>query len=217
VRGLRANNRHPAGGLELKKSASSLEQTANATHVLKTADRQAYRDFVFLPVELASQRIKMTPAASISFFEPRYNNFLQAAIGVENNEMQLSVLSALARLDVDPWAVAAELSGLSQSVATQRLSSLLMRLPGGRWSWVDSGLIANRLVQLLPHTTGAVAQPVRENGSAKWLTGSIVAQFLIIAVFAATLVLGAQIRFHSEAPPQTTHDAPLSASSASPP
>ena len=66
----------------------------------------------------------MTPAASVFFVGSEFDNFLHASIGVEGNEMALSVLSALARLNVDPWEEAAELSELPQHTATQRLASL---------------------------------------------------------------------------------------------
>jgi hypothetical protein len=52
----------------------------------------------------------MTPAASVLFVGSEFNDFLYAPIGVERNEMPLSVLSALARLNIDPWGEAAELS-----------------------------------------------------------------------------------------------------------
>jgi hypothetical protein len=92
----------------------------------------------------------VTPAASVSFFRPEFDDFLYAAIGADRNEMPLSVLSALARLDLDPWQEAAELSELPKDTATQRLASLIARLPGGRWTPTDSRSIAHRLIELLP-------------------------------------------------------------------
>ena len=80
----------------------------------------------------------MTAAASVTFFRPEFDDFLYAAVGLERNEMPLTVLSALSRLDVDPWKVAAELSQLPKKPATQRLASLLARLPGGRWAQTDA-------------------------------------------------------------------------------
>lgn len=54
----------------------------------------------------------VTPAVSVSFFGSEFNDFLYAPIGGAGNEMPLSVLSALARLNLDPWKEAAELSDL---------------------------------------------------------------------------------------------------------
>jgi hypothetical protein len=66
----------------------------------------------------------VTPATSISFFRPEFDDFLYAPIGADGGEMPLSVLSALARLDLDPWQEAAELSELPKGTATQRLAAL---------------------------------------------------------------------------------------------
>ena len=91
----------------------------------------------------------MTAAASVSFYRPEFDDFLYAAIGADRNEMPLTVLSALSRLDVDPWEEAAELSELPKDTAAQRLASLIARLPGGRWAQ-DAKAIADRLIDLLP-------------------------------------------------------------------
>jgi hypothetical protein len=58
-----------------------------------------------------------------------FDNFLFAPIGEESNGMLLSVLSALAPLDIDPWQEAAKLSGLLEGAATRRLASLIAALP----------------------------------------------------------------------------------------
>ena len=93
----------------------------------------------------------MTPAVSTFFVSPEFNDFLYAPIGAEDNKMTLSVLSALSRLNVDPWAEAAELSELPKDTAARRLASLIAQVPGGRWAQADCAAIANRLIELLPH------------------------------------------------------------------
>ena len=92
----------------------------------------------------------MTPAVSTHFVDTEFNDFLYAPVGTEENKMTLSVLSALSRLNVDPWVEAAELSELPKDTAARRLASLITRLPGGRWAQADCEAIANRLVELLP-------------------------------------------------------------------
>jgi|SRR5579872_5256326 len=69
--------------------------------------------------------------------------------------MLLTVLSALARLDVDPWREAAELAQLPRQTATQRLASLITALPDGPSVHLDSGSIAARLIALLPRGAGS--------------------------------------------------------------
>ena len=93
----------------------------------------------------------MTPAASTFFVSTEFNDFLYAPIGAEENKMTLSVLSALSRLNVDPWVEAAQLSVLPKDTAARRLATLIAPLPGERWAQADCAAIANRLIALLPH------------------------------------------------------------------
>ena len=65
--------------------------------------------------------------------------------------MLLSVLSALVRLDIDPWQEAAKLADLPGETATERLTSLIAALPDEPSAHRDSGRIATRLIALLPN------------------------------------------------------------------
>jgi hypothetical protein len=105
----------------------------------------------------------MTPAVSTFFVSTDFNEFLYAPIGTEENKMALSVLSALARLNIDPWAEAARLAALPKDMAAQRLTSLIARLPRGRWAQSDCAPIANRLIEFLPQGTSSktLAQQAR--------------------------------------------------------
>jgi hypothetical protein len=91
----------------------------------------------------------MATAISPFFRDPSFDPFLFAAIGEERNGMLLSVVSALARLDLDPWFEAASLSRLSAPAATDRLTSLLSPSPGSMMKAPAHATIA-RLVGLLP-------------------------------------------------------------------
>jgi hypothetical protein len=132
----------------------------------------------------------VTAAASVSFFKPEFGDFLYAAIAADRNEMPLTVLSALSRLDVDPWKEAAELSELPKDAATQRLASLIGRLPGGRWSVADSKAIADRLVELLPRRSRSSVQSGRKAQGPQQMTGSpvllICAALALVALIIAT-------------------------------
>ncbi len=74
--------------------------------------------------------------------------FLMAPVGEDsnNNGMQLSVLSALARQGIDPWEEAAGLSRLPSEAATRKLTSLIAALPDGPSRRLDPGTIAARLI-----------------------------------------------------------------------
>jgi hypothetical protein len=94
---------------------------------------------------------------SASSVRSDFDAFLFAPIGEDfnDNEMQLSALSALARQDVDPWEEAARLACLPSAVATQKLTSLIAALTSGRSTRLDPGAIAARLSALLPRGAGS--------------------------------------------------------------
>jgi hypothetical protein len=93
---------------------------------------------------------EMTRAAAASIQQSQFNDFLFAPIGNEKNGMLLTVLSALARLDVDPWREAASMAQMSTEAATDRMTSLITALPEKPSTVLDPEAIAARLIALLP-------------------------------------------------------------------
>jgi hypothetical protein len=93
---------------------------------------------------------EMTRCNSISPLGSEFDSFLFAPIGEDRNGTLLSVLSALARLDVDPWQEAGELAQLPGETATQRLASLIGALPDWPSAHLDPWTVATRLITLLP-------------------------------------------------------------------
>ena len=51
-----------------------------------------------------------------SLINSEFNDFLHAPIGAERNGMVHNMISAFARLDLDPWREAAHLSELSKEL-----------------------------------------------------------------------------------------------------
>jgi hypothetical protein len=94
--------------------------------------------------------IEMKRSRSKSSLASEFDNFLLAPIGDDNNGMQLSVLSALARLNVDPWEQAATLALLPADAATRKLAGMIAALPPGPTARAESTIIAARLIPLLP-------------------------------------------------------------------
>ena len=92
----------------------------------------------------------MTRSASVSVVGSEFDDFLFATIGEDRNGTPLSVLSTLARRDVDPWLEAAELARLPGKTSTRRLASLIAAPPDGPSARLDTGTIAARLIALLP-------------------------------------------------------------------
>jgi hypothetical protein len=83
-----------------------------------------------------------------------FDRFLYAPVGDDQQGGLLSVVSALARVGVDPWEEAASLARLPFDGAVQALCELLARLPAGRGRPVDPVPLATRLVALLPRRAG---------------------------------------------------------------
>src|SRR5271156_2767313 len=93
----------------------------------------------------------MTRVAAIALPGAEFNDFLFAPIGEDRNGMLVSVLSGLARLDVDPWQEAAKLAQLPGETATLRLASLIGALRDRDSSYLAPPTIATRLIALLPN------------------------------------------------------------------
>lgn len=132
--------------------------------------------------------------------------------------MPLSVLSLLARLDFDPWQEAAKLALLPAQAATQRVAALIATLPDRPSGHVKSGMIAARLIALLPHEAHSIDRPCDTPLSAAAARNS---QALIYAIL-MILMVGTQLivaSHQSSAPVDTasTHaSSPISAQSRPP-
>ena len=94
---------------------------------------------------------------SMFLFEHQFDEFLCASIGEEKNGMALSVLSAFARRNVDPWQEAARLSQLPREVATGELCSLIAEFSPGAPGRASPREIAERLMAPLPHSHRSAA------------------------------------------------------------
>ena len=101
----------------------------------------------------------MTRSLSVSALGSEFNDFLFAPIGEDRNDMPLSVLSALARLGLDPWQEAAELARLPPDTATQRLVASIAALSDGLSVHVEIRTLATRLIALLPHPARSKGLP----------------------------------------------------------
>jgi hypothetical protein len=64
--------------------------------------------------------------------------------------MQLSVLSALARMDVDPWEEAARLAAMPKTIIGRTFVSILDSVPARSWNRSETKATTARLVRFLP-------------------------------------------------------------------
>lgn len=138
----------------------------------------------------------MALSAKFSLLHSKLNDFLFAQMGEEESGAPLSVLSALTRLGIDPWAEGARLSDLQRNVAAQVLVPMIAMFPkeGRRSSEVLA--LAERLAALLPQrdtvdAAGVVASGDRPRArlSALWL---VYAGFLLLLGMAALGLLPGQ-------------------------
>jgi hypothetical protein len=131
---------------------------------------------------------------------PDLHNFLFAAVGEERNGIPLSTISALAQLDLDPWDEAGRLSSLAKQEAVERLTGLILRLPGMRRPSSEARQIAVGLIDVLPTHNVApapaeeVERPRRQKiapGKAFWLICLVLAAAAFIMMMTQSgLLLG---------------------------
>jgi hypothetical protein len=96
----------------------------------------------------------MALSAEFSLLHSELNDFLFAQIGEEETGAPLSVLSALTRLGVDPWAEGARLFGLPREVAAQALVSAIAKFPKPKRTSSEVLKWADQLAALLPPRAG---------------------------------------------------------------
>jgi hypothetical protein len=143
----------------------------------------------------------MTHSASTSRLGSEFDGFLFAPIGEDRNGMLLTVLSALARQNVDPWQEAAELALLPGETATQRLASLIASLPDEPSTHRDPGTIAARLIALLPPRSSFNTRSRKTLLDVAGPNSASVIHMIVINVIFAAIVLGAQLIVASRQPP----------------
>jgi len=82
------------------------------------------------------------------------NRFLYASICEDCNGVQLSVLSALARANVDPWEEAARLTTMPKATAEEALAAILHDASALNYDRSEAEAAAVRLIKLLPQDGG---------------------------------------------------------------
>jgi hypothetical protein len=97
----------------------------------------------------------MTLRPEYSLGHSAYNDFLFGSLGQDAAGTEVTVLSALSRLGIDPWEEAARLAALPSEAAAEALAAAILQLPDRTWPPGEAAKTAARLVSLLPK--GAVA------------------------------------------------------------
>jgi hypothetical protein len=148
----------------------------------------------------------MTHAALAPMIGPAFDPFLVAVIGEDRNEKTVSVLSALARLDVDPWEEVASLAIMPRALARDRLAALIGALPDAPKMQKSANEVAGDLIGLLPSSGEAMMARAKIVSSGTGLSrdSSNAAPLAIAALLALFLALLAY-RGLVDAAPILTH------------
>ena len=142
-----------------------------------------------------------------------FNAFLFSTIGEGRNGMPLSVVSLLARRDLDPWLEAASLAAMPADAAARRLDSLIRALPDQPLTLPDSRTIATRLIALLPRWTDSnIRSPEKQERATAAVAlrrrSIVVGMILVICLL---FLMGAQLAtFSNESSTLPAADAPPS-------
>lgn len=145
-----------------------------------------------------------------------YDAFLFAPMDIEPGGIRLSVLSALARMNLDPWDEAARLAKMSSPDAQRALVSTLNLLPGQQRSSPETEALAARLVALLPKArvvtnakvaTSAGGHDWRMSYWLVWLCIVIVMSYLSPHQHAPTTSAGDSASTSNAAPPAESRGA----------
>jgi hypothetical protein len=108
--------------------------------------------------------IEMPTSTSVTYLTRQFDDFLFARIDEGSDATPLSVLSMLARLDVDPWEEAAKLARLPRAAAAKRLVDFIAATPGAPSAYLNAKTVCDRLLNLLPPPVSAGILPHRNYG-----------------------------------------------------
>ena len=100
--------------------------------------------------------VEMTASAPAAYLTCQFDDFLYASIDEGSERTPLSVLSMLARLDLDPWEEAAKLARLPRAAAAKRLVDFIAATSGAP---PNAKTISDRLLSLLPSRVDTVVLP----------------------------------------------------------
>jgi hypothetical protein len=92
-----------------------------------------------------------TPRVQSAIDSGQFDRFLHAVVVEQYDGVALTMLSVLARLDLDPWAAAANFARLPPAAAESQLARLIAESVSGLEA--DPYFIAACLVKLLPSTS----------------------------------------------------------------
>jgi hypothetical protein len=119
-----------------------------------------------------------------------FDAFLYASIGKSDDDVSLSVLSALARQNLDAWEEAATLTHLSRQSAIDRLASIISPMTMGQTD-PEPAATAARLVALLPQSHTFNLPPYGKSSAGTPINITPIIIYIVIgALIIASALLG---------------------------
>jgi hypothetical protein len=149
-------------------------------------------------------------ATSITNLRREFDGFLFAPVGEDANGMLLSMVSVLARLNIDPWQEASNLAELPREAAIGHLAALLRKMTDASSGQRDPMAIARRLVTLLP----ARGRQHLQSPGFRVLDRSPLTMALMYLVFVSLVVGGQYVLGNMSTSPASSASSPVEPSPA---
>jgi len=140
---------------------------------------------------------------------PEFDDFLYAPVGDDPNGMPLSVLSAMARQDMDAWHEAAALVSLPRQAAIEKLTSVIAAIPDLPSASAAPETIAARLIGLLPDRGAKQRRPdVAARGGAPTTLAALASRLWMITMLMTFALFCQWLVFGSRTPARVVKDPP---------
>lgn len=137
----------------------------------------------------------LNPCARPAPLGSEFDNFLFTALGDDRNGLPLSVVSLLARMNLDPWAEAGALAALPAEAAARRLACSLDALTDPLLRHTNSESTIQRLLALLPrpHPAAAAAQTHSPSADVSVAAPSSHIRSIVFIASTLALIVGSQL------------------------
>lgn len=134
--------------------------------------------------------------SNYQILDSRYDEFLFAEIGEQQNGMPMSMASALTRLGLDPWEEAARLAAMPAAAAVGALSVRVARMSDLTLRASESKKLAAGLVPLLARGARPSAKAAPARAAPWWhVFLQIELRWLKVAVAVGLIVVAARLFF----------------------
>lgn len=142
---------------------------------------------------LRAQREKASYMSGVEYLQPDgtdFDRFLYASVGEDRNGAVVTVVSALARLGLDPWKEAAELASLGREAACARLGTSLSGFNDVPTLALEHAAVAATLTTLLPNrlsrSTTKLSRPAMPKGPKiqfRWILFILIISLVLVRVY----------------------------------